>query len=113
MARSPRVRGVPRPWAALSNPFGVVAQGPDPHKAQVVTDPGSVRGKEVPICVGTNGFIPAGQSALDKRAHPNGGDKPTKSPMTIDMEYTRGDIKGRTALGIYKIEDVLLNIGRT
>src|SRR6266849_2066946 len=80
MARSPRVRGVPRPWAALSNPFGVVAQGPDPHKAQVVTDPGSVRGKEVPICVDTNGLIPAGRSALDRRAHPAGGDQPGSTP---------------------------------
>src|SRR5260370_41922692 len=76
MARSPRVRGVPRPWAALSNPFGVVAQGPDPHKAQVVTDPGSVRGKEVPICVDTNGFIPAVRSALDKRAYQTADIKP-------------------------------------
>jgi uncharacterized protein (TIGR03067 family) len=37
---------------------------------------------------------------------------PTKSPMTIDMTYTVGDMKGRTALGIYTIEGALLTICR-
>jgi len=32
--------------------------------------------------------------------------------MTIDMAYTEGDDKGRTALGIYKIEDDVLTICR-
>jgi uncharacterized protein (TIGR03067 family) len=38
---------------------------------------------------------------------------PTKNPMTIDFSYTDGDLKGQTALGIYKIEDDLLTICRT
>jgi uncharacterized protein (TIGR03067 family) len=38
---------------------------------------------------------------------------PTKDPMTIDFSYTDGDIKGHTALGVYKIEDDLLTICRT
>jgi uncharacterized protein (TIGR03067 family) len=38
---------------------------------------------------------------------------PTKNPMTIDFSYTLGDIKGQTALGIYKIEDDSLTICRT
>jgi uncharacterized protein (TIGR03067 family) len=37
---------------------------------------------------------------------------PTASPMTIDTTYTEGDIKGKTALGIYKIEDDVLTICR-
>jgi uncharacterized protein (TIGR03067 family) len=37
---------------------------------------------------------------------------PSSNPMTIDMTYTEGDPKGRTALGIYKIEDDLLTICR-
>ena len=37
---------------------------------------------------------------------------PAESPMTIDMSYTEGYIKGQTALGIYKIEDDLLTICR-
>ncbi|MBI1790850.1 MAG: TIGR03067 domain-containing protein [Acidobacteria bacterium] len=37
---------------------------------------------------------------------------PDKNPMTIDMAYTEGDPKGRTALGIYKIEDDVLTICR-
>jgi uncharacterized protein (TIGR03067 family) len=35
---------------------------------------------------------------------------PTLRPMTIDMNYTEGDPKGTTTLGIYKIEDDLLTI---
>jgi uncharacterized protein (TIGR03067 family) len=38
---------------------------------------------------------------------------PTTDPMTIDVTYTLGDIKGQTALGIYKIEGDLLTICRT
>jgi uncharacterized protein (TIGR03067 family) len=38
---------------------------------------------------------------------------PTKTPITIDFSYTEGDIKGKTALGIYKIENDLLTICRT
>jgi len=37
---------------------------------------------------------------------------PTKAPVQIDMTYTEGDSKGRTALGIYKIEDDVLTICR-
>jgi uncharacterized protein (TIGR03067 family) len=37
---------------------------------------------------------------------------PTLDLPAIDMTYTAGDIKGRTALGIYKIEDDLLTICR-
>jgi uncharacterized protein (TIGR03067 family) len=37
---------------------------------------------------------------------------PTQSPMTLDVTYTEGDIKGRTALGIYKIDDDVLTICR-
>jgi len=38
---------------------------------------------------------------------------PTTNPITIDFSYTDGDLKGLTALGIYKIEDDLLTICRT
>ena len=38
---------------------------------------------------------------------------PTKNPMTIDFSYTDGDLKGKAAVGIYKIEDDLLTICRT
>jgi uncharacterized protein (TIGR03067 family) len=37
---------------------------------------------------------------------------PAKNPMTIDMDYTEGDLKGKSSLGIYKIEDDLLTICR-
>jgi uncharacterized protein (TIGR03067 family) len=37
---------------------------------------------------------------------------PTQEPMTIDMSYTAGEPKGKTSLGIYKIEDSLLTICR-
>jgi uncharacterized protein (TIGR03067 family) len=37
---------------------------------------------------------------------------PAKVPMTIDIVYTEGDLKGKTSLGIYKIEDDLLTICR-
>jgi uncharacterized protein (TIGR03067 family) len=37
---------------------------------------------------------------------------PSNNPMLIDMTYTVGDIKGQTALGIYKIEDDVLTICR-
>ena len=37
---------------------------------------------------------------------------PTKNPMTIDVTFTEGAYKGQTALGIYKVEDDLLTIGR-
>ena len=38
---------------------------------------------------------------------------PAADPMSIDMTYTAGDSKGRTALGIYKIEDDVLTICRS
>jgi uncharacterized protein (TIGR03067 family) len=38
---------------------------------------------------------------------------PTAEPMTIDFTYTLGDLKGKTALGIYKIEDDVLTICRS
>lgn len=38
---------------------------------------------------------------------------PTQDPITIDIAYTEGEIKGKTALGIYKIEGELLTICRT
>jgi uncharacterized protein (TIGR03067 family) len=38
---------------------------------------------------------------------------PTSDPNTIDISYTEGDTKGRTALGIFKIEDDLLTICRS
>jgi uncharacterized protein (TIGR03067 family) len=38
---------------------------------------------------------------------------PARKPMTIDVTYTEGDSKGRTALGIYKIEGEILTICRT
>jgi uncharacterized protein (TIGR03067 family) len=37
---------------------------------------------------------------------------PTSAPMTIDVTFTEGGDKGRTALGIYKIEDDVLTICR-
>jgi uncharacterized protein (TIGR03067 family) len=37
---------------------------------------------------------------------------PTTDPMSMDVTYTEGDPKGQTALGIYKIEDVVLTICR-
>jgi uncharacterized protein (TIGR03067 family) len=37
---------------------------------------------------------------------------PTAEPKTIDMFYTQGDSKGKTSLGIYKIEDDILTICR-
>jgi uncharacterized protein (TIGR03067 family) len=37
---------------------------------------------------------------------------PTKSPMTLDISYTEGDIKGKTVLGIYKIDDDILTMCR-
>jgi uncharacterized protein (TIGR03067 family) len=38
--------------------------------------------------------------------------EPTSAPMAVDLTYTEGDTKGRTALGIYKIEDDTLTICR-
>jgi len=38
---------------------------------------------------------------------------PTGIPMTMDITYTVGDIKGKTALGIYKIDDDVLTICRS
>lgn len=38
---------------------------------------------------------------------------PTQHPMTIDVTYTEGDPKGKTALGIYKIEGDMLTICRS
>jgi uncharacterized protein (TIGR03067 family) len=38
---------------------------------------------------------------------------PTQNPMTIDIAFTEGDPKGKTALGIYKIEGDLLTICRS
>jgi len=37
---------------------------------------------------------------------------PTQSPMTVDVTYTDGDMKGQTALGIYKIDNDVLTICR-
>jgi len=38
---------------------------------------------------------------------------PARDPMTIDVTFTEGEARGRTALGIYKIEDDVLTICRT
>ena len=38
---------------------------------------------------------------------------PTTNPMNIDFTYSLGDLKGKTAPGIYKIEDDLLTICRS
>jgi uncharacterized protein (TIGR03067 family) len=38
---------------------------------------------------------------------------PTQNPMTIDVTFTEGDLKGKTSLGIYKIEGDLLTICRS
>jgi uncharacterized protein (TIGR03067 family) len=38
---------------------------------------------------------------------------PTQNPMTIDVTFTEGDSKGKTALGIYRIEGDLLTICRS
>jgi uncharacterized protein (TIGR03067 family) len=38
---------------------------------------------------------------------------PTKTPKTIDITFTAGEDKGKTALGIYKIEGDRLTICRT
>jgi uncharacterized protein (TIGR03067 family) len=37
---------------------------------------------------------------------------PAQEPMTIDVAYTEGEPKGKTSLGIYKIEDDVLTICR-
>jgi uncharacterized protein (TIGR03067 family) len=37
---------------------------------------------------------------------------PTKTPMTVDIVYTEGDLKDKTSHGIYKIEGDLLTICR-
>ncbi len=37
---------------------------------------------------------------------------PASNPMTIDITFTEGDLKGQSALGIYKIEDDVLTICR-
>jgi uncharacterized protein (TIGR03067 family) len=37
---------------------------------------------------------------------------PTASPMAMDISFTEGNQKGKTALGIYKIEDDILTICR-
>lgn len=37
---------------------------------------------------------------------------PTRQPMTIDISYTVGELKGLTAPGIYRIEDGLLTMCR-
>jgi uncharacterized protein (TIGR03067 family) len=37
---------------------------------------------------------------------------PTAKPLAIDISFTAGDTKGRTSLGIYKIEDDVLTICR-
>ena len=44
----------------------------------------------------------AGTTAID----------PTASPMTIDVTFAEGDAKGKTALGIYKLDGDLLTICR-
>jgi uncharacterized protein (TIGR03067 family) len=38
---------------------------------------------------------------------------PASVPMTMDIHYTEGEDKGKTALGIYKIEDDILTICRS
>jgi uncharacterized protein (TIGR03067 family) len=35
---------------------------------------------------------------------------PSQDPLTVDLAYTAGDLKGQIALGIYKIESELLTI---
>ncbi|MBI4717486.1 MAG: TIGR03067 domain-containing protein [Planctomycetes bacterium] len=37
---------------------------------------------------------------------------PSASPMTIDITYTEGELKGRTALGIYRLEQGTLTVCR-
>ncbi len=37
---------------------------------------------------------------------------PTAVPMTMDINFTEGETKGKTALGIYKIDDDILTICR-
>jgi uncharacterized protein (TIGR03067 family) len=37
---------------------------------------------------------------------------PTDNPATIDITFSSGEVKGGTALGIYKIEDGVLTICR-
>src|SRR5713226_4524738 len=66
----PRVRGVPRPWAVLCNPFGVKTALCNRFAVENAWTG----------CVDTNGLIPAGRSALDRRAHPAGGDQPGSTP---------------------------------
>jgi uncharacterized protein (TIGR03067 family) len=38
---------------------------------------------------------------------------PTQTPMTIDITFTGGETNGKTAPGIYKIDDDILTICRT
>jgi uncharacterized protein (TIGR03067 family) len=38
---------------------------------------------------------------------------PASEPMTMDIHYTEGENKGKTALGIYKIEEGILTICRS
>lgn len=35
---------------------------------------------------------------------------PTKTPKTIDLRFTKGSLNGKTSLGIYKLEDGVLEI---
>jgi uncharacterized protein (TIGR03067 family) len=37
---------------------------------------------------------------------------PTQEPMTIDMSYTEGELKGQKALGIFRVDDDVLTICR-
>jgi uncharacterized protein (TIGR03067 family) len=86
-------------WQAVSYALdGQKASDEDMKKIKLVFDPA---GKATALNEGKV-FI-ASATKID----------PAKKPMTIDMTYTEGDLKGQTALGIYKIEDDLLTICRS
>jgi uncharacterized protein (TIGR03067 family) len=86
-------------WQAVSYSLdGEKASDEDMKKIKLTID---LRGKTAALRDGTV-FI-ASTTTVD----------PSARPMTIDMAYTEGDLTGKTALGIYKIEPDLLTICRS
>jgi uncharacterized protein (TIGR03067 family) len=87
-------------WQAVSYALsGEPASAEDMKKVKLVID-----GSGQAVASSDGKVFIAGTTTID----------PTGSPMTLDVTYTEGDIniKGQTALGIYKIEDDVLTICR-
>ncbi len=85
-------------WLAVSfERDGSSASAEELKKIKLIID---VEGKTTSLIDGK--VFLAGASAVD----------PTQDPMTFDVSYTEGVSKGRSTLGIFRIEDGLLTICR-